>query len=308
MNLAVIYSPFQISMISERQFAGIKHSIVVVLPVKRYPNSMDSPLDFRTRQMMLNHTFPEITVLPLVDEKYPDIFVKKIEGLVGGIINPLPSTTFFSDDVTIDLYKLHGGKWPVKDYNASLERAIRKTIATNPINSRDFRAGAIYATNRRFPISWMTVDIAITRKFPKLVDCQNFVGGYGTQLLLAQKAGETLWRFPGGFKDRRDKTIEMAVLREAVEEVIGKTDKPASDFFTPPRYLGSRNIDDWRYAGDEDGITTVLYETEFIGNPDLIKASDDIAAVRWENISTITPDIFVPEHIHLWNIFQENHR
>jgi bifunctional NMN adenylyltransferase/nudix hydrolase len=305
-NLAVIYAPFQVADIASDRLLRIVNdheAVVVVLPVKRFPNSMDAPMDFQTRQMMLHEQYPFITVLPFPEEKYPAVFVQKLEALISAVVSPLPKVTLFTPDPP--LYEKNGGRWSTRGFLVEpIERDSRKEIT--PLASRDFRAGVIYACNRRFPISWMTVDMAITRKIRE--GTANVIG-ITTELLLGRKPGETAWRFPGGFKDRRDATIEDAVKREGLEEVIGKTDKPASDFFEEPIYLGSRNIADWRYDGDSDGITTVFFEMRFIGDHNLIKASDDLEATRWADISEIRPsEVFVPEHAKLWDIFVEKHR
>ncbi|MBK8425328.1 MAG: hypothetical protein IPL27_04805 [Lewinellaceae bacterium] len=74
-------------------------------------------------------------------------------------------------------------------------------------NLRDFRAGMIYANIRRFPTVYPTVDIAVFRN-------------HYTEVLLARKANETRYRFPGGFTDPTDPSYEdasCANLEKSVE-------------------------------------------------------------------------------------------
>src|ERR1035441_8272136 len=104
-SLGVIYAPFQVPEINNNELKvqfEKNEGVVVVLPVKRFPNSMDSPLDYRTRQMMVNAVYPNVTVLPLPDEKYGPVFVQKLEALVSSIVNPTPRhITLYSDSQPI---------------------------------------------------------------------------------------------------------------------------------------------------------------------------------------------------------------
>jgi bifunctional NMN adenylyltransferase/nudix hydrolase len=150
--------------------------------------------------------------------------------------------------------------------------AVPETSALT--NLRDFRAGMIYANIRRYPTVYPTVDMAVFR-----YDYQ--------QVLLARKATETRFRFPGGFTDPADPSFEDAVLRELGEECGELT----IDELT---YVGSCHINDWRYRDAADSIITHLYACTLVeGSPE---ASDDIAEVQWFDVEKLNEDIFVPEH------------
>jgi bifunctional NMN adenylyltransferase/nudix hydrolase len=123
-------------------------------------------------------------------------------------------------------------------------------------------------------------------------------------VLLGKKPGENGWRFPGGFKDRGDMNFETAVWREAGEEVL----RPGTDIeksLTYPKYIGSRNINDWRYRDEIDGVTTMFYETSFIGNPEDVLAGDDLGETAWFDLSLVTPDMMEGEHVHLLKMLLE---
>ena len=148
---------------------------------------------------------------------------------------------------------------------------------------RSFRAGILFATMRRFPTVYPTVDIAVLKDEM-------------SQVLLARKENETKYRFPGGFSDPTDESFEIAAIRELVEE-CGEID--VDNLI----YLGSSQIEDWRYRNSTDTIITHLYVCTFVdGEPE---ANDDIAEVKWFDIAKVREDMFVPEHRALWLLLVE---
>jgi bifunctional NMN adenylyltransferase/nudix hydrolase len=148
---------------------------------------------------------------------------------------------------------------------------------------RSFRAGMLFASMRRFPTVYPTVDIAVFR--------DNF-----KEVLLARKENETKLRFPGGFTDPMDDSFEMAVMRELSEEC---GDIEVENLV----YVGSSRIDDWRYRDSLDTIITHLYVCSHVsGTPE---ATDDIEDVKWVKIDSLRKDLFVPEHRDLWDLLTE---
>jgi hypothetical protein len=143
-SLGVIYAPFQIAELNgnELHFEIEKNEgIVVVLPVKRFPNSMDSPLDYRSRQMMVNAVYPNVTVLPLPDEKYGSVFVQKLEALVSSIVNPTPrNITLYSDLLTIARYVLNNGKWETATaFDDRTGQSMNKNPTIDLLNEKECR-------------------------------------------------------------------------------------------------------------------------------------------------------------------------
>jgi bifunctional NMN adenylyltransferase/nudix hydrolase len=146
-----------------------------------------------------------------------------------------------------------------------------------------FRAGIMYATLRRFPTVYPTVDIAV------------FSADY-EQLLLARKEHEIRFRFPGGFTDPADESYEMAALRELAEE-CGELEV---DELT---YIGSCSVDDWRYRGSLDSIITHLYTCVLVsGNP---APNDDIVELRWFDVQKLKTEMLTPEHRPLLDLLLE---
>ena len=316
--IGVIYAPFQSASLldvhKEVIDAALKHhdTVVVALPVRRITPAKNSPLDFRTRQEMIRQTYPTVLVVPVVDEKYPVNKVRAIENGVRSIFSEMRGVEIYVDHTTEAMYKEHG-KWPVRETFNFLDReeASRKAtrafpnwneLYNNPkghyetienLGCQMFRHGIIYALMNQFPISWSTVDICIKR----------VIGGK-TFILLGKKPGEHGWRFPGGFKDRADMCYEIAVHREAGEEVLKEGVDPVKSL-TTPKYIGSRNINDWRYMKEIDGITTLFYQVIFIGNDEDIKAGDDLADTKWFELQKIDPSELEGEHVHLFNMLME---
>ena len=148
---------------------------------------------------------------------------------------------------------------------------------------RSFRAGMIFATMRRYPTVYPTVDVAVMRND-------------NTEVMLARKENETKYRFPGGFSDPSDESFELAAIRELMEE-CGEV--LVDDLI----YLGSAQIKDWRYRDAVDGIITHLYTCTYMsGEPE---ANDDISEIKWFEVQKLRPDMFVPEHRALWDLLSD---
>lgn len=135
-------------------------------------------------------------------------------------------------------------------------------------------------TEKRYPTVFATVDVVIIRD---------------GKLLLGRKANQEKFRFLGGFADPAlDNSYEDAAIREAKEE-------SALDI-SSVKYLGSARIDDPRYRGTPDAIITHLFLAEEWSG--IEKASDDIAELKWFELSSVNENIFVPEHAVLLAMLQ----
>jgi ADP-ribose pyrophosphatase YjhB (NUDIX family) len=137
------------------------------------------------------------------------------------------------------------------------------------------RRGAIWAVMNKFPVCYPTVDMAVVSQ--------------DEMILLGRKKGEKKWRLPGGFVDPGE-TFESAAYRELAEET------GLSGFKEEPKYLGSYVIDDSRYRGELDNITTSLWLFSW-SHIKMTKASDDLEEVKWFKLSNGTDNEIKPENV-----------
>jgi bifunctional NMN adenylyltransferase/nudix hydrolase len=281
-----------------------KHpNVIVFLGIPRIQNTKRNPLDFSTRKEMIQRYYPNLIILPLEDNRSDDKWSTNVDSNIRAIFPDKSVIIYGSRDSFIPHYH---GKYVVEEFpivgqhNAT---DIRITAAEQVIPSEDFRAGVIYGINKQRPVTYPTVDVVVAND--------------NGQILLARKPAETLFRFVGGFVDRTDVDWEMAARRELYEETKLSALKM--------HYVCSQAVEDWRYAREESGIMTTLFLTymwDQIGRPE---ASDDIAEVRWFNLTdlfdiTTEPnqgsghvpkvkfdfhleDKIVPEHIELMQKF-----
>ena len=280
-----------------------KHfNVIVFLGIPRIQNTKRNPLDYNTRKQMIQHSYPNVTVLPLEDNRSDEKWSANVDNNIRTIFPDKSALIYGSRDSFIPHYH---GKYVVEEFpivgqhNATDIRAIGSEVVKQ---SEDFRAGVIYGIYKQRPVTYPTVDVVV-------VD--------GDKILLARKPSETLFRFVGGFVDRTDPNWEAAARRELYEE----TKLSALGM----EYVCSQAVEDWRYAKEESGIMTTLFMThawDQMGKPE---ASDDIQEVKWFDIKhlyTVTTvpsegsghvpkkiynfdidDVIVPEHVELMKTF-----
>ena len=277
-------------------------NVIVFLGIPRIQNSEKNSLDFPTRRLMIQASYPKAIVLPLNDVGDDFKWSNTLDSAVRSIFPDKKAILYGSRDSFLPHY--HGTHdtepFPaVGDHNATELRAV---AADTPLPTKDFRCGVIYGIGKQRPVTYPTVDIVV-------VD--------GDKILLARKPSEKLFRFVGGFVDRTDPNWEAAARRELREET--KLDGLNME------YVCSQAIEDWRYKGLKSGIMTTLFMTHFWDGMGKPEASDDIAEVKWFNIKDLysldiellkdsdkiqkkvytfkLEDKIVPEHIGLMETF-----
>lgn len=268
-DIGVIVGRFQVHELHQAHhdlinFVCDRHSkVIIVLGLSPLPVSTNNPLDFESRKQMLLADYPDVNVLYINDMAEDGPWSKRLDALIKSVVAPRQTVVLYGGrDSFIDHYE---GKYPTQELVQSTfmsGTAQRKEIARSSTRaSADFRAGAIWASQARFPTVYTTVDIAVLNEDR-------------TQLLLGRKPGETLYRFLGGFADPASESFEHDARREVAEEGGIEVGDVA--------YIGSFNIEDWRYRNEPDSIRTMLFTAKYLhGRP---TPGDDIEEVRWFDI------------------------
>lgn len=282
-SLGVVVARFQIARLHVghrhllREVASRHERMLVVLGDSGGQRTNRNPLDVATRTAMIKTIYPNAIIRSIVDRVSDASWSTALDEIILSCATDGNATLYGSRDSFIPSYT---GRFKtvmldeVKRVSGTRQRAIMsKTL----LASAEFRHGAIYATLNRFPTAYPTVDVAIVRHETR-------------EVLLGRKTGETRWRFPGGFVDPTDASLEAAAAREAREEV---GDLELGD----PIYVGSVPINDTRYRGSVDGVMTSIFVTPYIRG--VARAGDDLADVQWVPIDDVEAGI-ADFHLAVW--------
>ncbi len=258
-----------------------KHKKVMVFLASNPAPSDRHPLEWVLRAEMFEAEFGDtLTVLEMPDLPDDRIWSQELDRRILEQRPEGPVTIYGSEENFVERYS---GNYETSVWEALEDDFPEEMPMAEVERMRDFRAGILYATIRRYPTVYPTVDIAVFRNDMK-------------EVLLARKENETKQRFPGGFADPSDESYEMSAIRELLEEC---GDLEVVELI----YIGSCRIDDWRYRDSMDGIMTHLYAcTLESGEP---VANDDIAELRWMEVQKLTEDHFVQEHKPLFHILED---
>ena len=255
---------------------------ILVLGIAIARSSKENPLDFETRRMYFAELFPELRIVPLENQRTDSLWSKKLNEVINKNLHPGGKAVLYgSRDSFISHYE---GSRETRELlptsNASATRSRRLT-SFKPENSASFRRGVIYATQNQYDTTYSAVDIAIVRQ-----------NSAQEEILLGRKPGENKFRFIGGFVDPkksglRGRFFEANAMRE--------TDEESECSVTDLRYRGTYLMDDWRYRGESDKISSTLFEATFdAGEP---KAADDIEEVKWFNLHHFSNQGYMAEHL-----------
>lgn len=138
-----------------------------------------------------------------------------------------------------------------------------------------------------YDISLQTVDIIIVKK-----DSLDNI----THILLGKRNSQAGWRFPGGFVDVKDQSLEEAAKRELTEEcsINLETNKLT--------YIGSLRIDDPRYRESPHKIMTAIFMgTHLFG---YVTPTDDLDELKYFDFSDNIIKFLEPEHKKIFEFFK----
>jgi bifunctional NMN adenylyltransferase/nudix hydrolase len=198
-SYGILVGRFQVDALHPGHLALIqavqeKHDRVVIF-VGTAPTlaTTRNPLDFITRKRMLQAAFPELTVLPMPDRASDQVWSEDLDRRIREVAAFGKITLYGARDSFVPSYV--GSFKPVEldlDVEGQSGEQARAIASNRVLESQEFRAGIIYSTQNRWPISLQCVDVAI------------FDLSQVQRVALGRKPGETLWRFPGGHVDNTD--------------------------------------------------------------------------------------------------------
>jgi 8-oxo-dGTP diphosphatase len=245
-------------------------NVYILLGDRKTPPTKANPLSFELRRELVRAEYPSATVLRLWDtmtnEEWSDRLDKLVDSLAGR-----DATLYSGRDSFIPHYTGTYKTVLIETGITCSATEHREWCGANRIHNHDFRAGVIHAQFHGWHKTYETVDVALLRRD---------IPSRGIQVLLGQKPFETTWRFPGGFIDAGETTVQAAA-RELQEET-GLDCEPGlvlvQDFV----------IRDWRLRDvSQKEVThkTFLCAGWYMfGAP---KAGDDLAKVRWFDLKEV---------------------
>jgi len=286
-EVGVIVARFQVHKLHDahreliENVRSIHPKVIIFLGLSPAIGTQNNPLDFETRKKMILSEFPDVTVLYIKDMKDDSVWSEYLDSQIDNFKGPTQTPMLYGGRESF-ISRYHG-KYRTTELESSKYISgteMRKTISASVKGTEDFRAGVIWAVYNKYPQSIPTVDVII----------RDEKGRY----LLVRKHNETKFRFVGGFSQPDDESYEITAKREISEEVgveVGSL-----------RYVGSCNIDDWRYFQEVDCIKTIIFESTYIYGAPIPKDKGEIVEAKW--FDTIEKGTLVDEHIYIYEIYK----
>lgn len=281
-TLGVIVARFQVPDLSEghrfliESVLAMHEKVLIVLGDTPARLTQSAPMPFELRRLMVKAMYPQVGVAHQMDQPNDELWSSNLDTLItakGG--GSLGAILYGGRDSFIPHYKGMYRVVQVAPVDCKSGEEIRRD--TYPRDTSDFRAGVVWASKWKYPVSFQCVDMAV-------------VGPEGW-VLCAKKSNDAGFRFPGGFVDPTDPSLEHAALREIREET---GIEPGT-----PTYIGSFRIADYRYRKAEDSIMTALFLIPYLFGAPI--AGDDIAEVSWQRLDDETRARMLPHYVPLFD-------
>lgn len=276
-DLAVVIGRFQVPRLTQghRDFlwwaSQQGQKLLILVGHSQAPLDKRNPLDLATRLRMFEHTWLFGEAQGLADCQTDEAWSASIDALIGD----RSAVICGGRDSCLTHYR---GKHETRQFESRNDlpsgTEVRSRI-TYPLDTEDFRAGMVYAQNKRFPAVYPVVDIAAF---------------YGPYVLLGKRDNEDGWRLPGGHVDPTDQSYEAAALRELREE----TGLASPEKLT---YGGSYPVPAWKLRGSGDAMMTTLFRADFLRGITPTPGYD-LDVVQWCPY-IVAHAIILPEHVHL---------
>ena len=270
-DVGVIIGRWQVDSLHEAHTALIEEvranhkKVIVFVGLSDILGGVVDPLDYPTRAAMLLHSYPEITVLPIKDTGCDKEWSKSLDAAIRTVA-PIGTAMLYGGRASF--VRHYVGQFPTVELDALHHpsgTAIRKEVGREVRASSDFRAGVIYSTFNQYKRLMMVVDVAVvsTRVGEDLKP--------HSSVLLGRKKGDVGLRFPGGFVNVGDSSLEAAARREVQEET--------GVFPEVVEYLGSFPVADSR-MGPRDGMLSAFFIGHVVSGGN-ISLEDDLNHAEW---------------------------
>ncbi len=287
-DVGVVVGRFQVHELTEGhhdllQSVSARHKrVLVLIGNSPLPATRRNPLDYQTRRHMVQDAYPEAMVSPLKDMPTDDHWSVALDDKIEDHFSGENSVLIYgSRDGFIPHYR---GKFDTVELEPRVDISgseIRRSLAESVRQSPDFRHGVVYAAFAKFPTSFQCVDAAVYKASSE-------------EVALCRKRFDPpgKWRFPGGFVQTDDQSLEEAVRREAREEL-------SSPDLGDAEYIASLRIHDWRYRNETDGILSAFYLIPYNFGP--IQGSDDVVEARMFKLAPDVRETLIEEHKKLFD-------
>lgn len=270
-DIGVIVGRFQVPELSE----GHKHlidnvieshsQVIVIIGVSPALGTKKNPLGYTARMQMIQQEYQNAIITHVLDINSDDKWSKNVDLIIRSLC-PIGSVCLYGGrDSFVGCYS---GVYPTFELGITDKKEgtkIRDEVGKEVVNSVDFRKGMIYQTQNQYPKVFPTVDIAVVKKDKK-----------EWRVLMGKRSHDDLYRFPGGFVDPNDESLEETAIRELIEEFDVEVDRDSL------QYIGSNRQNDWRYDSPEERITTAFFRVDYMygGN-----VKDEFVSCDWILVS-----------------------